>query len=169
MHCVSDYLEKAIDIAEKNKDFKYLIEHYWWLKGFEDYSTEDYKKKLKKLFDEKRFELSGVHSGIHTHWMSGELLARQEYFSQIETLKKWNIKPQSVVFADISGVNWSCVSLFREGGIKYLSILENIGFRKKNKENFPKFFWWIATNKKDKLICWTQKGYRDIRIRTVWM
>jgi hypothetical protein len=151
----------ALDFMDKYHDFKYTLEHYWWLKGIEDYEGEDEYKRLKKYFDSGNMELSFPVSGVHTHWHGYEQLPRSTYYSGIYAKKRWGINSRSAVFADISGMSWSAVGAYANAGVKYVMILSNVLFRLATDDpNVPQCFWWVAPNGKDRVLLWRQRGYR---------
>lgn len=109
-----------------------MIEHVWWLNGFERYATPDECATLQRLFDEKKIELNSIYCGYHTHWATGEQLIRSMEFATSEAAKRWNIRPTSAIFTDISGMTEEVISAYSGQGIRYVGILENGGFRKPN-------------------------------------
>jgi len=77
--------------------------------------------------------------------------------------KALGIIPQTVVYADISGMSWSAVQAYSEAGIKYVMILENGNFRKSYDDEInPRLFRWIAPDGKNSLLCFRQNGYKGL-------
>lgn len=161
----ADYLDVAIELAEKYPEYAYIIEHYWWLRGYEQNSNEEAQSRLKKLMQDGRIELSAPHCSNHTHWQGDEQLVRALYYACIDAKEKWGVAPETVIYADIGGASWSCVSAYAGAGIRYLLLLVNPGLRySKDNENLPPIFWWQAPNGKDRLLCFRQEGYKKMSI-----
>ncbi|RAU92155.1 glycoside hydrolase family 38 C-terminal domain-containing protein [Paenibacillus sp. YN15] len=165
----ADYLDRAIEIIDTDRRFKYMIEHYWWLKGFEDYRDETSYLRLKQYLNSGHIELNAPHSGVHSHWHGYEQLPRSMYYSGIEAKKKWGITPKLALYADLSGISWSAVSAYMQAGIQYAAVLDNRGWRFSTDDRvLPKIFWWEAPNQKDRLLCWTQYGYREQSLTSIF-
>lgn len=161
----ADYLDAAIGLAEKDPEYAYMIEHYWWLYGYETNRSDAEQNRLKRLMQEGRIELSAPHCSNHTHWQGDEQLIRAMYYSCIEAKKKWGIVPETVVYADIAGASWSCVSAYAGAGIRYLLLLANRYLRYSvDDKKLPPIFWWQAPNGKDRLLCFRQEGYKKFSI-----
>ncbi|MBR6772221.1 MAG: hypothetical protein IKM29_02390 [Clostridia bacterium] len=155
------FLLRAMELCEKHSDFRYMIEHVWWLQAFERYATQEERERLQKLFDSRKIELNGIYCGYHTHWAEGEQLVYGASFAAVEASKKWNIRPTAAILTDISGISWQSVSAYAGQGIKYAGILENGGFRKPDHGgNPPPISRWRGQNGRDSLLLWYQTGYR---------
>ena len=161
----ADYLDAAVELAERDPGYDYVIEHYWWLRGYEEYRDDEAKERLKRLMQQGRIELSAPHCSNHTHWQGGEQLVRALYYACKEGKETWGITPRTVVYADIAGASWSCVSAYANAGIRYLCLLANRYLRfSKDDERLPRLFWWQAPNVKDRLLCFLQEGYKKFSI-----
>ncbi len=155
------FLLEAMHLCEEHSDFRYMIEHVWWLEAFERYASPEECARLQTLFAEKKMELNAILCGYHTHWAEGEQLIRGLHFATVEAAEKWNITPTAAIFTDLSGMSWQAVSAYAGQGIRYAGILENGGFRKPDHTgNPPPIFHWQAQNGKESLLCWYQTGYR---------
>lgn len=163
-----EYLKKAMELCEKYEGFKYMIEHYWWFDAFDHYASDEEKARLKQLFEERKIELNGIHSGVHTSWGNAEQLVRELYFSLIEAKNKYGIKPEFTIYTDISGISWSAVNARSNMGIKYMGALAN-GWRcgEKNK-NIPPLFWWGDKSGENKVLFWYQRSYRPNGLTEIW-
>ncbi len=161
----ADYLDAAIELAEKAPGYDYVIEHYWWLRGYEDYRDDESKERLRRLMRQGRIELSAPHCSNHTHWQGSEQLVRALYYACGEGKETWGITPRTVIYADIAGASWSCVSAYANAGIRYLCLLANRYLRfSTDDERLPRLFWWEAPNKKDRLLCFLQEGYKKFSV-----
>ncbi len=163
-----EYTNRAITMCEEQPDFYYVIEHTEWLRSFLYFASPAEKDKLTKYVREGRIELCAIPCGVHTSWADGEQLIRSLHEATEKGAKQFGIHPETIVFADLSGVSWQAVSAYAGQGIRYLVILDN-GFRKPSRAGDPpKFFKWLAPNGKDSLFCWYPgTSYRD-DIYPVW-
>ena len=163
-----EYLKKAMELCVLHDDFKYMIEHYWWLNAFDFYATEEEKQLLKKLFAQKRIELNSIHSGVHTSWEGSEQLVRQMYFGCIEAKKKYEISPECAFFADLSGATPSVISAYSQMGIKYVGFFANSFRNCSENNNIPPIFWWEDKNNKNRVLLWNQRSYRMNGLNGIW-
>lgn len=163
-----EYLMRAIELCEKNEGFKYVIEHYEWLRGFERYATKQDNVRLKALFDKRKIELNAPQCGVHTHWAEGMQLIDNLGFSTKKAARKWDIRPVSAIYADISGISHQSVSAYAGQGIKYLGILKN-NFRCDNNKGQPAVLSrWVAPNGKDSVLLWYQVSYMAQPFHPIW-
>lgn len=164
--CYEDLL-KAVELCEKRADFRYVIEHNWWLTAFEKYASAEDCARLQAQFDGKRIELSASPMGVHTHWAESEQLARSLYFSTRYAAQKWHTEVKTAIYCDLSGVTRSAVSAYAGQGVKYCTIFAN-GFRRGRGAKLPPIFRWLAPNGRDSLILWNQDGYRLGSLWSAW-
>ena len=157
----ADYTDAALDIMDRDDRYKYMIEHYWWLNGFNKYRTSEQKSRLKKYFKSGNIELNAPLVSNHTHWQSEEVLLRSLYPSLRNSAKDYDASVKTALYADLSGITWGAVNAYSHVGLKYVVIAENRYLRfTTDDEELPQLFWWIAPNNKDKLLCLHQNGYR---------
>lgn len=163
-----EYLKKAMELCCEHKEFKYTIEHFWWLDAFDFYATNEEKALLKELFERKKIDLSATHSGVHTSWASAEQLVRQMYFGTREAKEKYGVSPKCAFYVDLSGLSWSAVNAYAQMGIKYIGILPN-GFRNaRANPNIPPIFWWEDKSREKRVLLWYQRAYRHYGLDSIW-
>ncbi len=161
-----DYLKKAMELCRKHPDFKYMIEHAWWLSGFDKYASDEDKAELKKLFAEKRIELNSIQSGIHTHWQTSEQLVRSEYYTVVDASKRYDINPECAIFTDLSGISPSAIDAYGSMGIQYFAVLSN-SFRNSPYDlDFPPLFRWERNGRS--VLFWYQRSYRPDGLNEIW-
>ncbi len=163
-----EYLKKAMELCLAHSDFRYMIEHYWWLDAFDTYASNEEKELLKKLFLENRIELNGVHSGVHTSWANSEQLVRQMYFSTIEAKEKYETSSKCAFYADLSGADSSIINAYADMGIKYVGFFANSFRNCRENHNVPPIFWWEDKTGKSRLLLWHQRAYRDGDLWGIW-
>ncbi len=163
-----EYLKVAIKLCRKYPDFKYMIEHYWWLDSFDTYATEQEKEELRLLIKEKQIELNTPHSGVHTFLASPEQLVRSMYFSCREAKEKYDVTPKCAIYADISGFSWSALDAYVKMGIKYLSVLPNSWRNGKYETSFPPIFRWQSKSGEETALFWHQRSYRPEGLMDIW-
>ncbi len=163
-----EYLKKAMELCEKHQGFKYMIEHYWWLDAFDSYATEDEKSQLRNLMREKKIDLNGVHSGVHTSWANSEQLVREMYFGCREAKEKYGISPKCAFYVDLSGASWSVVNAYAKMGIKYIGFFPNNFRNCEANADIPPIFWWEDKSGEEKLLLWYQRAYRQYGLDGIW-
>ncbi|WP_168735742.1 glycoside hydrolase family 38 N-terminal domain-containing protein [Cohnella fermenti] len=159
------FLDEAMDIMDRDGRYKYVIEHYWWLRAYENCRDEERQARLRRYMDSGHIALATPHSGVHTHWQGYEELPRSLYYARRYAREKWGIDPKTAIHADLSGVSWSAVSAYRNAGIRYLLSLPNDFRDSKDAEEAPQCFWWRAPGGKDRLLVWTQRHYMQDDLR----
>lgn len=164
-HDFYTYLCKAMEMCETLPGFKYLIEHYEWIRGFERYATEEDHARLRKLFEEHKIELNAAQCGVHTHWADGYQLIRAAQFSTQTAVKEWNIPVRTAIYADISGLSLQSVEAYAGQGIRYIGILYNRFRRQNYAGEIPLISRWVAPNKKDSVLLWNVWAYRCPALR----
>lgn len=163
-----EYLKRAMELCFERKDFRYMIEHVWWLDAFDFYATEEEKARLKQLLKEKRIELNAIHSGVHTSWADSEQLVREMYFGCLEAKEAYNVEARCAIYTDISGVSQSVVNAYPQMGIKYVGVLSN-GFRNSQESlEIPPLFWWEDQTGKNRVLFWYQRSYRPYGLDAIW-
>ena len=156
-----EYLKEAMELCQKHKGFKYMIEHYWWLDAFDSYATDEEKAQLKALISDKKIDLNAVHSGVHTSWANSEQLVRQMYFGCREAKEKYGISPKCAFYVDISGANWSVINAYAKMGIKYVGFFPNNFRNSQFDKDIPPLFWWEDKSGNERLLLWYQRAYRQ--------
>lgn len=162
------YLKKAMDLCDTHDDFRYVIEHFWWLDAFDCYATEQEKECLRHLFKTRRIELNAIHSGVHTSWENAEQLVRGLYFGCRDAKKRYDADATCAMYADLSGVTWSSVNAYYNMGIRYMAAFAN-GFRNsKEKSDTPPLFWWESQSGEERVLFWYQRAYRPHGLSEIW-
>ena len=163
-----EYLKKAIELCLKHSDFKYMIEHYWWLDAFDFHATKEEKLQLKNLMKEQRIELNAIHSGVHTSWANSEQLVRQMYFSCIRAREKYEASPKCAFYTDLSGADSSIINAYTKMGIKYVGFFANSFRNCKENNTVPPIFWWEDKTGESRVLLWHQRSYRPFGLAEIW-
>lgn len=161
------YLLKAMSLCERLPGFRYVIEHYEWLRSFERYATEEERALLKELFKQRKIELNAIPCGVHTHWAEASQLIENAKLSTDISAKKWEMPVQTAIYADISGLSVQCVSAYANQGIRYVGVLYNRYRRQNYAGEIPLISRWYAPNGKDSVLLWNAWAYRCAPLR-VW-
>ncbi|MCR5457340.1 MAG: hypothetical protein K6F14_04640 [Clostridiales bacterium] len=161
-------LKKAIELCEEHEDFKYMIEHVYWLNSFDSHASNEEKERLKILFKEKRIELNGIHSGVHTSWANNEQLVREMYYGCMDSKEKYGAEVKSAIYADISGVSQSVVNAYSTMGIKYMGALSNTFRNSEENKEIPPLFLWRDKSGNHEVLFWYQRSYRPLGLGSIW-
>ena len=167
-HELYEALKKAMELCREHKDFRYMIEHYWWLDSFDRYASEEEKAQLRELIRTGRIELNAIHSGVHTSWGNAEQLVRELYFSCFDARRKYGAEPKCCIYSDISGISWPAVQARAEMGIRYMGILANSWRCGEENKALPPIFWWGDKSGKNKVLFWYQRSYRAYGLAEIW-
>ena len=163
-----EYLKKAMELCDTYGDFRYVIEHVWWLDAFDCYAKEQEKEHLRYLIKTKRIELNAIHSGVHTSWENAEQLVRGLYFGCRDAKKRYDANAICAMYADISGVSWSSVNAYYNMGIRYMAVFAN-DFRNNTAKNTAQpLFWWESQSGEERVLFWYQRAYRPYGLCDIW-
>lgn len=93
-------ISHAMEMARKEKDFRFLIETVNFLENFVK-AHPDKVKNLRELVKAGKIELLPEWSGIFQSCMDGEVMVRNILYSKIYLEEKFGVNPPSIQFTDI--------------------------------------------------------------------
>ena len=155
-------IKKALELAEKNREFTFLLEQTHLLEKIKKEEPKLYEK-IKKFVREGRMEIAG-----------GEYLMPDLYLPQEETLirsiligrkfleKEFGIKPKVMWQADSFGLPAQFPQICRKFGYKY------IAFRRGGDRKKPSEFRWRALGGDEVIAHFMPFGYRAGLIPEKW-
>lgn len=125
-YCRKDRIEEiilpALQLTEKNKDFKFEMEQTLNLMEFLD-AYPDRKAQLVALYKEKRFGWGATYNQPYEGLSSGEQLVRQAYYGRkwiVENLPGCDDRVANNM--DVPGRTWQMPQILAKSGIPYLFV-----------------------------------------------
>ncbi|HIE41040.1 MAG TPA: glycoside hydrolase [Candidatus Aenigmarchaeota archaeon] len=147
-------LKKVINLLERDKNYKFLIEQTYLLEEVERRYPEFFKK-IKKYVKEKKIELvDGEYLMADTMLPQGETLIREILVGKSYIKKKFGINVEVMWQADSFGLNAQLPQIYKKSGYKY------VAFRRGCPEKKPSEFFWEGLDSTRILTHWMPLGYR---------
>ena len=163
-----EYLIRAMELCCEYPEFKYFIEHIWWLDAFDSYATGEEKERLRALISDGKIEINAIQSGVHTGWQDSEMLVRSLYFGTVEAKKKYGACPSCAIYTDLSGLTRAAISAHTDMGIKYMGVFFNDFRNAPPPEGLSPLFRWKCEKSGRSVLFWWQRGYRPAALREIW-
>ncbi len=132
-----------------NDGYHYNIET---LVGARDYISERGEAAWRNLVDTEiltgNMSLLGAPSGVHTHWMDYEELARITYPARREMRDRYGLDIRTFMIVDNPSLSWSGAQMIADAGFKYVARWGQ-GWRTGGNNDYahtklPAIFWWTA-------------------------
>lgn len=94
----------------------------------------------------RRIHLMGAPSGVHSHWMDYEELARMTYPARRETLDRFGLDLKTFMIVDNPSLSWSGAQVLANSGFRYIARWGQ-GWRTGGNNDYartklPAVFWW---------------------------
>lgn len=163
------FLESAIDLAQKSKDFpdgarfKWNVEVMWAVDSYLKKATPDQKKAFIDAVKNGWIELAGLYANELTALCnSRELIELTESARRIG--HECGIVAESAMISDIPGWTWGIVPVLAKSGVRYLSLGTNQGHRIGDivEKWGDKPFYWVSQSGQEEILCWIhQLGYSE--------
>jgi alpha-mannosidase len=163
------FLESAIELAEKSKDypegsrFKWNVEVMWAVDSYLKNAPPEKVKALKNAVKNGWIELAGLYANELTALCSSrELIELTESARRIG--REFEVQVESAMITDIPGWTWGIVPVLANSGVKYFSLGTNQGHRIGDIVDKwgDKPFYWVSQSGQEKILCWIhQLGYSE--------
>ncbi|MCD6274560.1 MAG: glycoside hydrolase [Candidatus Aenigmarchaeota archaeon] len=147
-------LKNVVDLLEKDKNYKFLIEQTYLLEEVEKRYPGLFKK-IVKYVKNKRIEIAdGEYLMADTMLPQGETLIREIMFGKQFVKKKFGVDVPVMWQADSFGLNAQLPQIYRKSGYKYLA------FRRGCPEKKPSEFIWEGLDGTRIIAHFMPLGYR---------
>jgi alpha-mannosidase len=147
-------LKKVINLLDKDKNYRFLIEQAYLLEEVERRYPELFRK-IKKYVKNKKIEIvDGEYLMADTMLPQGETLVREILIGKSYIKKKFGVEVPVMWQADSFGLNSQLPQIYRKAGYKY------VAFRRGSPEKKPSEFIWEGLDGTRILTHWMPLGYR---------
>ncbi|HEX3437408.1 MAG TPA: glycoside hydrolase family 38 C-terminal domain-containing protein [Pseudacidobacterium sp.] len=164
-----------IDIGKKLSDpkipmggnkFHYNIET---MVGARDYASERGETAWRNLVNTEiktgNMSLMGAPSGVHSHWMDYEELARMTYPAKREMKDRYGLDLDTLMIVDNPSLSWSGAQAIADAGFKFVARWGQ-GWRTGGNNDYahtqlPAIFWWIAPDGQHRVL-YTWRSHYDM-------
>jgi alpha-mannosidase len=150
--------ENMSDVERKgDARFHYTLETLLFQRN---YIEERGQIAWRKLVDEQlktgRMHLMGAPSGVHSHWMDYEQLARMTYPARREVKDRYGLDLKTFMIVDNPSLSWSGAQAVADAGFKYVARWGQ-GWRTGANNNYkttklPALFWWKAPDQEHQVL-----------------
>jgi len=155
------YLEDAIELGEKTKDypvgsrFKWLPEGLWAVDSYLKQASPEKEKRLIDAVRKGTIGLDALYGNELTALPRPEALLELTGYAR-RLSKTYGLTIDSAMITDVPGYTWGLVPVLAQSGVTYLSIGPNFGHRIGYTLSTwgDKPFYWESPSGKGKVLCW---------------
>lgn len=157
---IADLVDLADDISRPAKvgnttntredGYHYVLESLLFQRA---YIAERGEAAWRRLVEEQLrgkggLSLMGAPSGVHSHWMDYEELARMTYPARRESRDRFGLDLQTYMIVDNPSLSWSGAQVLAEAGFNYVArwgqAWRTGGHNDYATTHLPALFWWRA-------------------------
>ncbi|MCI0626764.1 MAG: glycosyl hydrolase-related protein [Acidobacteria bacterium] len=146
-------IERSLGLSS----YHYTMESLLFMRNYiEERSESQWREIADKDIKTGRMHLMGAPSGVHTHWMDYEELARMTYGARREAKDRFGLDLKTFMMVDNPSASWSACQALANAGFKYLARWGQ-GWRTGGNNDYkttrlPALFWWRAPDRQSKLL-----------------
>ncbi len=157
-------LDNVIKICEADPNFRWNIEGSWVVQNYLADRPASQRKKLIKLLQEGRIELTAGYFNMLTGLMSNEEMNRYAYVSAYYH-RKYGFPLVSADLTDVPSANMGLEMALAGSGIRFFAegVNQTRALTLANSNIHTPFYWEGADG--SRLLCWLSNGYGQ----SIWM
>ena len=151
---ISNYIDIASRLSDPHQamgggDYHYTMETLVFMRNYmEERSEAQWRDLVENHIKNGQMSLMGAPSGVHSHWMDYEELARMTYPAKREVLDRFGLDLKTFMIADNPSISWSAAEVLADAGFRYAA---RWGHGARGNGNYdyehtklPALFWWVA-------------------------
>lgn len=159
-HDIAEFIDLAREMSgprenvtelERKTDsrFHYTMETLLFQRNYiEERGDVAWRSIVEKDIKTGRMHLMGAPSGVHSHWMDYEELARTAYPARRENRDRYGLNHKTYMIVDNPSMSWSGAQVLADAGFRYIARWGQ-GWRTGGNNNYrttslPALFWWKA-------------------------
>ena len=150
-----DDARKITDATWQQPDanrYRWTIEHLHWLRGcLGERSWPWFRELIDGYVKTGKMGLTGVQTGVHSHWHGVEQLCRSTYWGRRHARDQLGLDLPLYLIADEPGIAWPVAQAWAEAGGRYVINCQNWGWRGRE-SSIPLIFWWLAPDQRSKVL-----------------
>jgi len=138
--------------------YHYTLESLLFQRSYiEERSEAAWRDIVEKDIQTGRMHLMGAPSGVHSHWMDYEELARMTYPGRREARDRFGLDLKTFMIVDNPSLSWSGCQAVAEAGFRYVARWD-MGWRTGGPDRsfartrLPALFWWVAPDRKNRVL-----------------
>lgn len=131
----------------KESPFHYTMESILFQRNYiEERGEAAWRNIVEKDLKPGHMSLEGAPSGVHSHWMDYEELARMTYPARRETRDRFGLDLKTFMIVDNPSLSWSGMQAVADAGFKYVARWGQ-SWRSGGNNDYattkvPAIFWW---------------------------
>lgn len=153
-HDIANYIDIASRLSNPampmgHGDYHYTLETLIFMRNYiEERSERAWRNLVDKQLKTGQMELMGAPSGVHSHWMDYEELARMTYSARREVFDRYGLDLKTFMIVDNPSLSWSGAEALSDAGFRYVARWGQ-GWRTGGNNDYqhtklPALFWWVA-------------------------
>jgi len=143
--------------VQKRMAFHYTMETILFQRNYiEERGERAWREVVEHDIKPGHISLMGAPSGVHSHWMDYEELARMAYPARRETKDRFGLDLKTFMIVDNPSLSWSGAQTLANAGFKYVARWGQ-SWRTGNKNDYettkvPALFWWVGPDGVSKVL-----------------
>lgn len=159
-HDIADYIDLAANLSKANENvsdlerrsdakYHYTMESLLFERNYiEERGERAWREIVEKDIKTGGMYLMGAPSGVHSHWMDYEELARMTYPARRDAKDRFGLDLKTFMIVDNPSLSWAGAQAVADAGFKYVARWGQ-GWRTGNHNDYrstklPALFWWQA-------------------------
>ena len=172
---IADFVDMADEISRPRKQgnstntreggYHYVLESLLFQRAYiEEHGETAWRRIVEEQLKSFRgLSLMGAPSGVHSHWMDYEELARMAYPARREMRDRFGLDLKTFMIVDNPSLSWSGVQVLADAGFKYVARWGQV-WRTGDNNNYartrlPALFWWQAPDREHRILFGWRSAY----------
>jgi alpha-mannosidase len=133
----------------RSSAYHYTLESILFQRNYiEERGERAWRRLVEQDLKPGHMSMMGAPSGVHSHWMDYEQLARMTYPARRETKDRFGLDIRTFMIVDNPSLSWSGVQVLADSGFKYVARWGQ-PWRTGSRNDYattklPPIFWWIG-------------------------
>ncbi len=156
-HDIANYVEMARKLTKHEPRYRYTLESLLFQRNYiEERSEAAWREIVENAIKPGHLPLMGEPSGVHSHWMDYEEIARMNYAGRREARDRFGLDLKTYMIVDNPSLSWAGCQAVADAGFRYVARWGQ-GWRTGNNNDYkttklPAVFWWRAPDGKNKVL-----------------
>jgi len=156
-HDIAEFIDLAREQSKAGSGYHYTMESLLFQRNYiEERGERAWRELVEKEIKTGNMFLTGAPSGVHSHWMDYEELARMTYPGRREAKDRFGLDLKTFMIVDNPSLSWSGMMAVADAGFKYVARWGQGWRTGGNNDNrttkLPALFWWQAPDRVHKVL-----------------
>lgn len=141
----------------RSSAYHYTLESILFQRNYiEERGERAWRRLVEQDLKPGHMSLMGAPSGVHSHWMDYEQLARMTYPARRETRDRFGLDIRTFMIVDNPSLSWSGVQVLADAGFKYVARWGQ-SWRTGGRNDYattklPPLFWWVGPDGQSRVL-----------------